>query len=436
MKLTILGTGYQGLIVGTCMAENGHQVTCVDRDESLIKMLQAEQMPIHEPGLEELVVRNMEEDRLKFTTDLTAAVNDSMMIFVCVGTGVDPNGAVNLQEVKEAIDQIASVMNGYHIIVLKSTCPPGTADYLTQCMSEITSQPFDMVVNPDFMKEGAAMQDFMGPDRIVVGCDDVRVNEIMKELYSPFLRTGKPYLLMNRCSAEMVKYAVNVLLASRISIMNQMAALCSAYQADISSVREGIASDERIGPHFLFPGLGFGGTGIPKDLATCIKMAQDKEQEYDLFEAVAEVNRRQQLHFLQRILNFYGEDIANKRIAVWGAAFKPRTDDVRGAPSLSIIRGLCDAGARVVVYDPVCNDKINAIFGAKVEIAPKYYKALEDADGLVIATEWNEFRRPDYSRMSELMREKVIFDGRNLYTLDVMREHGFQYFSVGRPDVT
>ncbi len=433
MKLTIVGTGYQGLVVGTCMAENGHQVTCLDRDETLIAHLNEGRMPIHEPGLEELVMRNMEEERLRFQVDLAEAVRDSMMVFICVGTQVDASGAVDLAEVEAAADQIADAMDGYRLIVLKSTCPPGTADQLIERIAARTEHPFDMVVNPDFMKEGAAIQDFMGPDRVVVGCDDIRVNEIMKELYSPFLRTGKPYLQMDRHSAEMVKYAVNVLLASRISIMNQMAELCSSYEADVSAVREGIAADERIGPHYLFPGLGFGGTGIPKDLATCIRMAQDKGLSHDLFEAVLEVNKRRQRHFLERILRYYGDAIVEKRIAVWGAAFKPRTDDIRGAPALAIIQGLLDAGAEVVVYDPACNRKIKEHFGDAVSVAPRYYHALEGADGLVIATEWNEFRRPDYARMASLMRESVIFDGRNLYTLDVMREHGFRYFSVGRP---
>ena len=435
MRVTIVGTGYQGLVVGTCLAENGHQVTCVDRDAERIEGLKEGRIPIHEPGLEELVARNIEEERLSFTTDLEDAVADCLMIFLCVGTPTTEDGKADIRPVLDAVAQIGDVMPEYRIIVNKSTCPPGTADEMKRILSEHTKQTFDIVVNPDFLKEGSAIDDFMRPDRVVIGCDDVRVREIMKELYSPFLRTGKPFLAMNRRSAEMTKYATNVMLAARISLMNQLADICSAYEADIAEVREGLASDYRIGPTFLFPGLGFGGLGLPKDLMTCIKLAHDKQLDSDLIEAIHQVNQRRREQFLERILTYYGDAIGSKRLAVWGASFKPRTDDLRGAPSLYLIDGLRAAGAAVVAYDPVAAAKLKKRYGDSITIVSKYYAALEDADGLVIVTEWNEFRRPDYDRMGRLMREKVIFDGRNLYTPSVMKDKGFRYFSIGRPSV-
>ncbi len=435
MKITIVGTGYQGLVVGTCLAENGHQVVCVDRDVARIDLLRQGLPPIHEPGLEELVVRNIEEERLHFTAELGPAVEDCLLVMLCVGTPADAEGEAGVRAVYDAAREVAAAMTGYRIIVNKSTCPIGTAEKLKAILGEGTRHAFDVVVNPDFLKEGAAINDFMAPDRIVIGCDDVRVREIMKELYSPFLRTGRPFLNMSARSAEMTKYATNAMLAVRISLMNQLADLCEAYGADIGEVREGIASDERIGPTFLFPGLGYGGLGLPKDLAVCIRLAEEKGLDHDLLDAIRDVNDRRQDQFLARILAHYGDTINTKRIALWGASFKPRTDDLRGAPGLRIADGLREAGARLRVYDPVAGPKLRERYGDTIDIVPKYYAALEDADGLVIATEWNEFRRPDYERMGQLMREKTIFDGRNLYTPGVMREHGFKYVSIGRPEV-
>jgi len=435
MRIAIIGTGYQGLVVGTCFAENGHQITCVDRNEDRVAQLRQGRLHIHEPGLEELVTRNLEEERLGFTTDLEDAVAECLMIFLCVGTPTREDGHADITAVLEAVSQIAQVMTEYRIIVNKSTCPPGTAEKMEQALRERTEHAFDVVVNPDFLKEGSAVEDFMRPDRVVLGCTDVRVREIMKELYSPFLRTGKPFLSIGPRSAEMTKYATNVMLAARISLMNQLADICAAYDADISEVREGLAADYRIGPTFLFPGIGFGGSGLPKDLAMCIELARDKGLDYDLIEAVHNVNQRRRKQFLQRILDYYGADIAAKRIALWGATFKPRTDDLRGAPALDIIDGLRAAGAEVVVFDPIAAHRLRERYGNGISVAGKYYAALEGADGLVIVTEWNEFRRPDYDRMGALMREKVIFDGRNLYTPKVMQQHGFRYFSVGRPAV-
>ncbi|HNR31877.1 MAG TPA: UDP-glucose/GDP-mannose dehydrogenase family protein [Candidatus Hydrogenedentes bacterium] len=435
MKITIVGTGYQGLVTGTGLAEHGHQVACVDRNVDRIAMLQEGRLPIHEPGLEELLVRNLEEERLSFTTDLEKAVADCLPVFLCVGTPANEDGSADLAEICEAVRQIAAAMTGYRIIVNKSTCPPGTAATFERILRENTEHAFDIVVNPDFLREGAAVDDFLRPDRIVVGCDEVRVREIMRELYAPFLRTGRPFLAMSPVSAEMTKYATNVMLATRISLMNQLAEICDACGADITAVREGVASDDRIGPTYLFPGIGFGGSGLPKDLRACIAFGNSFACDCDLLEAVHHVNERQIERFLARILSHYGDSLPGKRLALWGVSFKPRTDDVRGAPALRLIERLRDAGASIVVYDPVAAPKIEKRFADGVRCVRKYYEALEGAHGLIIVTEWNEFRRPDYERMAALMAEKVIFDGRNIYTPKVMREMGFKYFSVGRPAV-
>ncbi|NLN92407.1 MAG: UDP-glucose/GDP-mannose dehydrogenase family protein [Candidatus Hydrogenedens sp.] len=433
MKITILGCGYQGLVTGTCFAENGHTVICVDNNADTIALLQEGKLPLHEPGLEELIVRNLEEERLSFTTDLPRALEGSLMVFLCVGSPSDKDGNVDLDNVLSTAEEIARIREGYQIIVNKSTCPPGTAKKIEVLWR--SRNPGDVVVNPDFMKEGSAVDDFLRPDRIIVGCRDIRVQEMMRELYSPFLRTGKPFLAMSPESAEMAKYATNAMLAARISLMNQLADLCEAYDCDIADIREAVGMDSRIGPTFLFPGIGFGGSGLPRDVAVCARLAEEAGLEHDLISAITAVNQRRRQQFLQKILDYYGEEIREKRLALWGVSFKARTDDIRDAPSLDIIEGLCHAGAQVVVYDPVAGPKVAARYGEHIEMAQKYYGALDGADGLIILTEWNEFRRPDYARMGKLMREKVIFDGRNLYTPSVMKEQGFRYFSVGRKTV-
>jgi UDPglucose 6-dehydrogenase len=435
MKITVVGARYQGLVVGSCLAESGHHVTLVDRKPEVIASLTRGELPVYEPGLEELVVRNLEEERLTFTTDLEDAVAGCLVVFLCVATPCTYDGECDLTNIDNAVRQIAEAMTDYCIVVNKTTCPPGTGDHLYELMRSATEHPCDLVVNPDFQKEGSAVDDFMRPDRVVIGCEDVRVREILKELYSPYLRTGRPFLVTDRRSAEMTKYATNVILASRISVMNQLADLCKAYDANIADVREALSADERIGPTFLFPGLGYGGFGLPKDLATLVRMAAERGVEADLIEAIVHVNDRRRERFLQRILQHYGDTIAVKKIALWGASFKPRTDDVRGAPAVYLIDGLLEAGASIVVYDPAAGPRLRARYGDRIQTAAKSYHALEGADGLIIATEWNEFRRPDYDRMGELMGEKVIFDGRNLYTPSVMKKAGFQYISVGRPEV-
>lgn len=435
MKITVVGTGYVGLVVGTGLAENGHQVTCVDRDEAIIAELQANRLPIHEPGLEELVVRNVEEERLFFSADLAAAVAETLLVFICVGTPTRDNGEVDDSEVFAVAEGVAKAMTGYRIIVNKSTCPIGSTERIRDHIRGLTSHDFDVVSNPEFLKEGAAVDDFMRPDRIVVGCDDVRVTEIMKELYAPFLRTGKPFLQMDIRSAEMSKYATNAMLAVRISLMNEMANLCSAYGADITLVRDAVAADSRIGHAYLFPGLGLGGSCLPKDVKAAAHMGQNQDVPCYLLEATIQTSEAHLNRFLQAILDHYGDDLKDKRIAIWGVTFKPRTDDIRGAPALRIIDALLAAGAEVRAFDPAGGPKLRKQYDGRVAVAPKAYNALEDADGLVICTEWREFHRPDYERMASLMRDKVIFDGRNLYTPKTMLDLGFRYFSVGRPAV-
>lgn len=435
MKITVIGTGYVGLVIGTGLAENGHQVTCIDRDTSVIDKLNAGKLPIHEPGLEELVWRNVEEERLRFDTDLQKAVGDTLLVFICVGTPIGEDGNIDDSEVFRAAEDVARSMTGYRILVNKSTCAIGRTEGIRERVRELTEHPFDVVVNPEFLKEGAAVDDFLRPDRIIVGCEDVRVMEIMKELYGPFLRTGKPLLEMDLRSAEMTKFATNAMLAVRINMMNELAGLCEAYGGDINRVREGVAADSRIGQAYLFPGLGLGGSCLPKDVEAGAHMGRAKDMPCRLLEAALQLNSEHLERFINRILMFYNGDLSGACIALWGASFKPRTDDIRGAPALHIIDALLDAGAEVVVFDPVAGQRVKHHYGDRVALAPKAYNALEEADGLVICTEWREFHRPDYQRMGELMRRKVIFDGRNLYTPKTMADLGFKYFSVGRAPV-
>jgi UDPglucose 6-dehydrogenase len=434
MKIAIIGTGYVGLVVGTGLAESGHFVTCVDKAAPGIEKLQKGQLPIYEPGLEELVMRNVEEERLSFTTDVAEAVPGKLLVFLCVGTPQQSDGSADMSFVYQAAEEVGRALTGYAIIVSKSTCPVGTCERIREIVGSVTRHPFDVVSNPEFLKEGNAVDDFMRPDRVVVGCDDVRVLEIMRELYSPFLRTGKPFIAMDIRSAEMSKYAVNTMLAARISLVNELANVSAALGADISKVREVVMSDSRIGASYLFPGLGFGGSCLPKDVLAAVNMAKSRQIPCPVLEGIAATNQWQRRHFVERILEHYGEAIPNKRIALWGVSFKPRTDDVREAPAIYIIERLLDAGAEVVVYDPVSGPKVHATFSNRAAVMNKMYSCLEDADGLVIATEWREFHQPDFERMAKLMRERVIFDGRNLYTPKTLAEYGFRYFSIGRPD--
>jgi len=432
MKIAVVGTGYQGLVVGTCLAESGHQVVGVDPDVERIAALQSGHIPFHEPGLEELLAHNIEEERLSFSTDMVAAVRDCLSILFCVNPPVDEGGQVDTSGLMELAVKVARSMPGYRLFINKGACPPGTAKALEETFASNTTHPFDVIVNPDFLKAGKAVDDFMQPDRVIVGCEDVRVQELIREIYSPFLRTGRPILFMSQRSAEMAKYATNVMLASRISMMNQLADICGAVGADISQVREALASDSRIGSTFLFPGLGFGGIHLPGDLDACIRFAETHGVEADLIRSVKLVNQRRQEYFERMILNHYGETISGKTIAVWGATYKPRTDDIRGSIAIRVIDALLERGAKVRVHDPVAGPVLAERYGDRVEISSKPYDALEGASGLVVATEWSSYRRPAFNRMAELMSERVVFDGRNLYRAKDLEEQGFVYYSVGR----
>jgi UDPglucose 6-dehydrogenase len=431
MKIAVIGSGYVGLVAGACLAENGNEVVCVDRDAAKVRMLQRGRIPIYEPGLEELVRRNRTEKRLTFTTNLARGVRSSQIVFIAVGTPTGEDGSADLRHVLEVAREIARSMNGYKVIVDKSTVPVGTAEKVREVIRKETSHPFSVVSNPEFLKQGAAIDDFMKPDRVVIGAEDSRAAEIMKELYAPFTRTGAPIMMMDCASAELSKYAANAMLATRISFMNEVANVCEVAGADVDQVRRAVASDRRIGPSFLFPGVGYGGSCFPKDVKAMLKFASTKSYDFQILKAVECVNERQKLRLLAKMQKHFGS-LAGKRIAVWGLSFKPKTDDMREAPAVPLIHGLLDAGASVQAYDPEAMKVARSIFGAKVQFADKSYDALKGADALTIVTEWNEFREPDFARIRKMMRTPVIFDGRNIYNPDQIRSFGFTYHSIGR----
>lgn len=431
MNICMIGTGYVGLVAGTCFAESGNDVACVDIDEAKIAALCRGELPIYEPGLQDLVERNVEEGRLRFTTDLAEAVGDALLCFVAVGTPQDEDGSADLQYVLNAARQVGAAMDAYRIIVLKSTVPVGTADQVRAALAESTTQEFDVVSNPEFLKEGAAVEDFMYPDRVVIGTSDVRVAELMKTLYDPFVRTGKPVLVMDNRSAEMTKYAANAMLATRISFINEVAGLCDEVGANIMHVREGMGSDSRIGYSFLFPGLGYGGSCFPKDVRAMMRTAATAGMDLEILHAVDAVNERQKAKIVPRVAAHFGGDLAGRTIALWGLAFKPKTDDMREAPSRVIIEQLLALGASVRAYDPVAMPAARAIFGDRIAYAKKPYDALPGASALILVTEWNEFRRPNPKRMADLMAERVVFDGRNVLDPAGLREQGFTYVGIG-----
>jgi UDPglucose 6-dehydrogenase len=431
MKIAVIGTGYVGLVAGACFAESGNDVICVDKDEAKIRMLRRGRMPIYEPGLEEMVRRNRLEKRLTFTTMLPKAVRDSTLVFVAVGTPQGEDGAADLQHVLTVAKDIAKAMNGYKVIVDKSTVPVGTSVKVREVIRRETTHPFSVVSNPEFLKQGAAIDDFMKPDRVIVGAEDPRGAELMLELYAPFTRTGAPIMVMDCASAELTKYAANAMLATRISFMNEVANVCELVGADVDQVRRAIGSDRRIGSSFLFPGVGYGGSCFPKDVKAMIHFAAEKSYDFKILHAVQAVNQLQKVRLIAKMQAHFGS-LKGKTIAVWGLAFKPRTDDMREAPSIALIGALLEAGAKVQAFDPEAVKVARSILGSKVTYAAKSYDALKGADALAIITEWNEFRRPDFPRMRALMRSPVIFDGRNLFTPDQMKTHGFTYYSIGR----
>ncbi|HVC19380.1 MAG TPA: UDP-glucose/GDP-mannose dehydrogenase family protein [Vicinamibacterales bacterium] len=431
MKIAVVGSGYVGLVVGACLAENGNEVIGVDKEEAKVRLLRRGRIPIYEPGLEELVRRNRAEKRLTFTTDLARAVRASSIVFVAVGTPQGEDGSADLQHVLQVARDVARAMKGYTVIVDKSTVPVGTAAKVRDIIRRETTHPFSVVSNPEFLKQGAAVEDFMKPDRVVIGAEDERAAALMKELYAPFTRTGAPIMLMDCASAELCKYAANALLASRISFMNEIANLCELCGADVGHVRRAVGADRRIGPSFLFPGVGYGGSCFPKDVKALLKFAADQGYDFSILEAVEGVNDAQKRRFAARIVSKLGS-VKGKTIALWGLSFKPRTDDMREAPAITIIERLLAAGATIRAFDPEAMPVARKLFGSRITLVAKSYDALKGADALAVVTEWNEFREPDFARMRKLMHAPVVFDGRNLYEPAQMRALGFTYFSVGR----
>ena len=437
MKIAMIGTGYVGLVTGTCFAESGNDVVCVDTNEKKINDLLEGNIPIYEPGLDVLVKRNFNNERLSFTTKIEEAVDKSLLLFIAVGTPPDEDGSADLSHVLAVAKSIGQCMKEYRIIVDKSTVPVGTAQLVKKTIQEELDKrgvkiEFDVVSNPEFLKEGNAIDDFMKPDRVVVGCDNVRTGEIMKELYSPFVRTGKPILVMDVASAEMTKYAANAMLATKISFMNDIANLCERLGVDVAQVRQGIGSDSRIGYSFIFPGPGYGGSCFPKDVQAIVKTGEKHGYKLEILSAVESVNNRQKKVLFDKLKRHFGEELKNKTIAVWGLAFKPNTDDMREAPSIVLIKNLIAEGCKVKAYDPEASKEAYKIFDDKIEYMNKQYSALEDADALVIVTEWNEFRRPDFDKIKSLLKQPVIMDGRNLFDPKKMAEMGFVYEGIGR----
>jgi UDPglucose 6-dehydrogenase len=431
MKVAVVGTGYVGLVAGTCFAESGNDVICVDIDETKIATLKQGKIPIYEPGLEEMVRRNTAERRLTFTTDLASAVKQSAIIFVAVGTPQGARGFANLEYVRATVREIAKAMDAFKIIVTKSTVPVGTADQIKKWMAKETARPFAVVSNPEFLKEGAAVEDFMKPDRVVLGGDHREALEAVKKLYEPFVRTGNPILVMDSRSAEMSKYAANAMLATKISFINEVSQLCERMGADVSNVRRAIGLDRRIGPHFIFPGVGYGGSCFPKDIRAMIGMG-GKNAEMHLLKAVERVNERQKRLLVDKVKQHFSGKLRGLKFAIWGLAFKPRTDDMRDAPSITVIQALLRAGARVEAFDPEAMGEARKIFGARIHYAERSYDALRGASALLVITEWNEFRRPDFQRIKGLLKSPVIFDGRNIYDAADLQRAGFHYYSIGR----
>jgi len=445
MKISIIGTGYVGLVTGTCLAESGNDVICMDINPEKIEKLSAGIIPIHEPGLEELIKRTVAYKRLTFTTDMAQAVKRSNIIFIAVGTPPGENGAADLNYVLKAAGEIGTYMNGYKIIVNKSTVPVGTGDKVKAVIAGKTKHKYDVVSNPEFLKEGAAIEDFMKPDRIVIGAESPRAIKIMRELYSSLIRKGDRILVMDMKSAEMTKYASNAMLATKISFINEMANVCSSLGADIDSVRRGMGYDKRIGFEFLFPGVGYGGSCFPKDVQALVQTAKEQGMDTKMLKAVEAVNERQKAVLSDMIIahfkqhkgegsngNGNGKALAGKTIAVWGLSFKPRTDDMRQAPSIVIINSLLRAGAVVRAHDPVAMDEARKIFKNRIMFAADGYETLRGADGLAVITEWSEFRSPDFRNMKKIMNGAVIFDGRNLYRRGELEKMGFVYYGIGR----
>jgi UDPglucose 6-dehydrogenase len=440
MRLTMVGTGYVGLVTGACFSNTGNKVTCLDVDAEKIAMLERGECPIYEPGLSEIIHRNTEAGRLKFTTDKDAAYRDAQVIFICVGTPPDEDGSADLshvltvaEDIAEAIDRLGPDQEP-KLIVVKSTVPVGSSFRVRDLIRSKTDAPFHIADNPEFLKEGAAVSDFMKPDRVVCGVENDAAGQILRELYQPFVRQGNPIFIMDVLSAEMVKYGSNAMLACKISFINEIARLCELFGADVVAVREGMCSDTRIGRQFLYPGLGYGGSCFPKDTLAVIQMGRTAGYECQLNQAVHDVNQRQRDLFWHKVVDHFGGEVDGRRLAIWGIAFKPETDDIREAPSVTLMQKALATGMTVRAFDPVAGANLNRVL-PQVETVDDMYDALDDADALIICTEWNEFRTPDFEEIGSRLRDRVIFDGRNLYQRSQMRRLGFNYHAVGRPPV-
>ncbi len=432
MKIAVVGTGYVGLVTGTCLAETGNQVICVDINEKKVKMMQEGQLPIYEPGLELLFHRNINQKRLHFTSNLAEAIEEAKIIFLALPTPPGGDGSADLSYVLGAAKDIAKLITDYKVIVTKSTVPVGTADKVTAVMAANTNVDFAVVSNPEFLREGVAVEDFMKPDRVVVGTMDERARKLMGELYAPYVRQGNPVIFMDERSSELTKYAANSFLATKISFMNEIANLCELVGADVDMVRKGIGADNRIGKRFLFPGIGYGGSCFPKDVQALAKSAEDNRYDFKILNSVMEVNEIQKKILVEKIKKYFKGDLKGKKFAMWGLAFKPETDDIREAPSLYIIDDLLEAGASITAFDPEAMENVKNLLGDKISYAADQYEALKDADALLIVTEWQVFRTPDFDQIDSLLKSKVIFDGRNLYDLDKMIDCGYYYNSIGR----
>lgn len=435
MNIAVIGTGYVGLVTGTCFAETGNNVVCVDIDEEKVAKLKAGHVPIYEPHLEVLFERNIRQGRLHFTTNLKEAVDRAQIIFLALPTPPGEDGSADLKYVLGVADELGKILAEYKVIVDKSTVPVGTAEKVRAAVAKHAREPFDVVSNPEFLREGFAVDDFLKPDRVVVGTSSARARKLMEDLYKPFVRQGNPIIFMDERSAELTKYAANAFLAMKITFMNEIANFCDAVGADVDKVRIGIGSDSRIGKRFLFPGIGYGGSCFPKDVQALAKSGQEAGYKFQIIDSVMRVNERQKTALIDKVKAHYGENLRGKHFALWGLAFKPDTDDIREAPSLDMIDALVDAGATVTAFDPEAMDNVRARIGDKINYAQDEYGALQGADALVIATEWQLFRNPDLARVEKLLKEKTIFDGRNLYDLEEMKDLGFHYVSIGRQAV-
>lgn len=436
MKITVVGTGYVGLVTGTCFAETGNNVICVDIDIEKVNKLSNGQITIYEPGLEKLFDRNLKEDRLHFTTNLAEGVKDAEVIFLALPTPPGEDGSADLSYILRVAEDLGKILTDYKVIVDKSTVPVGTAEKVHAMIAKNCKGEFDVVSNPEFLREGVAVDDFMKPDRVVIGTRSERARKVMGELFAPFVRQGNPILFMDEKSAELTKYAANSFLATKISFMNEIAVLCEKLGADVDMVRRGVGSDDRIGKRFLFPGIGYGGSCFPKDVQALVKSAEDADYEFKILNSVMDVNETQKLFLLPKISNWFKNDLKGKHFALWGLAFKPNTDDIREAPALYMIDALVAAGATVTVFDPEAMANVEKVIGNKVVYAPHQYECLENADALIIATEWSVFRTPDFDKIKATLKNSLIFDGRNLFDVARMQELGFHYESVGRAAAT